>query len=164
MRIQVFADIRSWPPDPFERLQVALPGVGPSLALAIKPLEKDSRRIVTKGRAHLRIIRYGVTVQMTDNAGFCPPQHLPFPQNTPAFACPISKFPQAPRELLPTCSALYSEIPLPGLPTVVCKSLKSKFLWLLPVPSLVSSRKTPEFNAARLFLGHFQAEFLQPVV
>ena len=73
MRIQVFADIRSWPSNPFECLQIASPRIAPALALAIEPLKQDSRRMMTIGRTHLRIVRYGVIVQMPLHAVLGPP-------------------------------------------------------------------------------------------
>ena len=46
MRIQVYADVRSRPPDPLKRLQISFPGIGPALALAVDPLKQDSRQVM----------------------------------------------------------------------------------------------------------------------
>ena len=164
MRTQVFADIQSRPPNPFECLHKAFPGVGPTLAFAVNPLKQDSGCIIPIGRAQLRIVRYGVIIQMPFNAGFCPPQHLPFPQNRPAFAYPIGKPSQAQCELLATRATLYPEVSFPGLSTIVCKTQKGELLGLLAPHLRLRTCKPPKFNAARLFLGYLQAKTLQPVI
>ncbi len=46
---QVFADIRPWPPDPLEGLQVAFPRIGSPLTLTIEPLKQDPRCVEKEG-------------------------------------------------------------------------------------------------------------------
>ena len=120
--------------------------------------------MVAISRAQFRIIRYGVIVQMPFNADLGPSQHLPFPQNRPAFAYPIGKPSQAQCELLATRTTLYPEVPFPGLPTIVCKTQKGELFRLLAPLLRFRTRKSPKLNAARLFLGYFQAKTLQPVI
>jgi len=78
--------IRSKIGDPF-------PGVGPSLAFAIEPLEQNPRGKMAIGRTLPEIIRYGVIVQMPHHTDLSPAEHLTFPQNRPATARPVCKIP-----------------------------------------------------------------------
>ena len=106
------------------------------------------------------VIRYGVIVQMTRHADLGPTKHLPFSQNSPAFARPHGKLPKALCEFLATGSSFHLELPVPGLTTIVSKAQKDKFFRLLPSPLGVPARKTAKFDAASLPLGYFQAKTL----
>ena len=163
MRIQILADIYPRPTNPSHDLHKTLPSVGPSLAFTIEPLEQNPRGKMAKGRAFIQIIRCGVIIEMPFNPGFCPTQHLSFPQNRPALACPFGKFPEALCKFLATGAALYLAVPRPALSAIMRKSQKGKLLWLFAAFLRICTRKSPKFNAAGLLFGHLQAKTLQPV-
>ena len=115
------------------------------------------------GRTFVRIIRYGVIVQVPLRAGFRPLKHLPFPQNSPALACPLCKLSQASCKCLATGTPLHLELPIPGFATIVGKTQKCELFWLLPSPLCIPTRKTAKFNAACLLFGYFQAKMFNPL-
>ena len=66
--IQVFADANGRPARPGQCPVELLPGVCLALTLAVEPLEQDVRCVVDIGVAPIRVIRYGVVVQMSGHA------------------------------------------------------------------------------------------------
>jgi hypothetical protein len=115
------------------------------------------------GRAFVRIIRYGVIVQMPRHANLCPTKHFPFPQNSPAFARPFRELTESLREFLATGTPLNLEFPIPGFTAIVGKSQKGKLFWLLYALLRICTRKTAKFDTACLLFGYFQAKTFKPV-
>ena len=84
--------------------------------------------MVDVAAASLRIIRYGVVVQMASHSYRGIPQHLAFGQSTPALLCPFGKPVQAQSELLSTGAPFKFEMSLSSLAAIVRKTQKVKLL------------------------------------
>ena len=95
-RVQVFADSRFWPFYPDQRLIKVGPGVRPALALAVEPFEQDLCCAMDIVAAPLRVVRYGVVVQMPDYSSSGCPQHFTFAHYAACLLRPV-------REVNPGC-------------------------------------------------------------
>src|SRR5210317_2286516 len=76
--VQVSADSQSRPLYPDQCLVKAGPGVRPALALAVEPFEQDLCRAMDVVAPPLRVVRYGVVVQMPDYPASSYSQHFTF--------------------------------------------------------------------------------------
>ena len=56
MRIEILADINPRPSNPFQGLHKTLPGVGPSLAFAVEPLEQNPGRVGSRDDAQVFVV------------------------------------------------------------------------------------------------------------
>jgi len=115
------------------------------------------------GSTSLRIVRYGVIVQVPYHTGFCPAKHRSFPQNTPAASRPVRKLANALAKLFTTGTALQFEVPSFGFATIVCKTQKGELLWLLAAVTRIFPRIAPKFDAACLLRRNLQTKTIQTV-
>ena len=120
--------------------------------------------MVEVGTASVRVIRYGVIVQIPCHSPLGLAKHLPFAQNTPHATRPVRERSYAQSKLLPAGSSLHLEVPLLGLTTVVREAQKGKLLWLLTLLACIFTRKSAKFYAAGLCKRQFQPKTLQPVL
>src|SRR5512139_1122254 len=93
---------------------------------------------------------------MSQHAGPCLSEYLPFPQYQSGLLYPVFEFAQALPQPLSTGPAFDLKVPSLGLPAVVRKSQKGKLLRLLAPPVRIVPSKSSEFDASRLLLRQFQ--------
>mgnify|MGYP007044779584 CR=1 FL=1 len=91
--VQVFADSRFRPPYPRQSLVKVCPGVRPALALAVEPFEQDLCCAMGIVAAPLRVVRYGVVVQMPDYSSSGCPQHFTFAHYAACLLRPVRELP-----------------------------------------------------------------------
>ena len=91
-------------------------------------------------------------------------EHLPFPQNTPAFPRPVRELAYTVFKFLPAGATFHLEVSLLRFPTVMCETQKGKLLWLLSPFPRIFARKTAKFDAAGLVHREFQTETFQSVL
>ena len=109
-RIQVFADNWCGPLNQLEYLLKPFPCIAGTMTFAINPFIQDSRRIVNVATTFVRIVRYGVIVQMACHTYLGPLQHLCLAQYIPAPARPVSELLQALSKLLAAGASFKSEV------------------------------------------------------
>ena len=93
--IQVFADNRTRPFVQFQYFLKPLPCIAWPLTLAVDPFKQDLGCVVNVATAFIRVIRYGVIVQMACYPYPGPLQHLRLAQSVSALACPVGELIQA---------------------------------------------------------------------
>ena len=161
--VQVFADCRFRPLYPDQRLVKAGPGVRPALALAVEPFEQNPCCAIDVVGAPLRVIRYGVIVQIPNYSAPSYSQHFAFAHYATRPYRPVRKLAQTGSQLLAAGTALKLEVSVAGFATVVGKTQESELLRFgAAVPGTFSGKPT-KFDATRLLLGHLQTKTLQAV-
>src|SRR5512143_1138005 len=93
---------------------------------------------------------------MSQHAGPCLSEYLPFPQYQSGLLYPVLEFAQALPQPLSAGPAFDLKVPSLGLPAIVRKSQKGKLLRLLASPVRILPSKSSEFDAPRLLLRQFQ--------
>ena len=91
--VQVFVDSRFWPFYADHCLVKVGPGVSPELALAVEPFEQDLCCTMDIVAAPLRVVRYGVVVQMPDYSSSGCPQYFTFAHYAACLYRPVRELP-----------------------------------------------------------------------
>ena len=150
--IQVFADSRFRPLYPDKCLVKASPGVRPALALAVEPFEQDSCCAIDVVGTPLRVVRYGVIVQMPDYPAPSYSQHFAFAHYATRPYGPVRKLPQTGPQLLAAGTTLELEVSFPGFATIMGKTQKSELFRLSPaLPGTFSGKTTKSAGPIPVF-------------
>ena len=142
----------------------ACPGVRPALALAVKPFEQNPCRTIDVVAAPLRVVRYGVIVQVPNYTAPGHSQHFTFSHYAARLYDPVCKLTQTGSQLLAAGATLQLEVSLPGLAAIMGKTQKSELPRFGPALPGAFSGKTTKLDAAGLILGHLKTKAFQPVL
>ena len=112
--------------------------------------------------APIRVIRYGVVVQVPIDPGPSLPYHLTFSQYITCGPCPLGKFTQTLPELLTAGATLDLEVTLLGLAAIMREAQECEFLGFLAPFTGILACETAKLDTASLIFRQFQGKLLDP--
>ena len=122
------------------------------MALAVEPFEQDLFSASDIVATPFQVIRYGVIIQVPENADAGLPEHISLLQYISGVPCPVRELGQALAQLL-TAGAMFDfEVSLFCFPAVVRESQKGKLLGFLAALLCVLACIPHKFDTVGLFL------------